>query len=285
MPSDQPSVGDRLRAALRGGVPADSVRAYLRGGSMAYEDYVAAEGLRAELVEAGLDPWIASPAETSQLLCAWNAYALQSIADAFVDAEDRAAGGHARVMPQVTAEQVALLVRDVPAWSGRARRAAADPGYDVAAEVPLPAALPPWVVVEPCPVSHLRAMHSATGSMLDRLEAAIGDLRRVDSDRSGDDAGVLLGMLADLRGRLGFVDNVLAGSGTSAVHESAEATMRDAVSGSFVLGQVTARPRLLRQPSAPPWVAAGQSRQRGYPPPPGYYGHGHHGHHGSHGHH
>lgn len=286
MASERPSLRARLSAALQGGVPATDVRPYVRAGAVAYEDFLEAESLRHELVAAGLDPTTASPAETSQLLCAWNAYALQTLAEAFLDAEDRLAGGQAMTVAQVTAAQVQMLVRDVPVWSGRARRAAADPGYDVAAEVPLPAPMAPWVVVEPCPRSHLEAMRVATVAMVERIEAALADLGRAPGAGGARHVSTLSGMLADVRGRVGAVTGMLAGPATGPVHESAEAAMRSAVAQCFALGQITARPRLLQGPSTPVYGARPAPQWPQQPPPGGpgygyphggYHGHGHHG--------
>lgn len=146
-------------ASLRGEVAAEDVRRTLAVGGGAYDDALAADRLRSDLLAAGVSPFYASPAESSQLLSAWNALALQSLAQAFFDAElataRRLTAGH---LAGITAQQIDLFAGQVPVWSGRARRAALDPGYDVAAEVPLPLDRLPWVAVEPCPDSHLAAM-------------------------------------------------------------------------------------------------------------------------------
>lgn len=275
----RPSFTSRLAASLRGEVPAADVRARLAAGAGAYDDIAAADRLRAELLAAGIDPFTASPAETSQLLCAWNAYALQSLAEAFLEADEASprtfSAGH---VAGVTAEQVELVARDVPAWSGRARRAAADRGYDVAAEVALPVSQLAWVRVEPCPDSHLAAMRRGATAMLDRVEAGLADLQRA----AAEDPRVsrLRGLVADAQGRLAYAAGTPSRGLDPRGHEALEAALRDGVVRCLVLGQLLARPRLLDRPSRaagppppaapPPW---------GAPAPWGWHHGGHHGHH------
>lgn len=287
----RPSLGDRIGASLRGAVPADEVLARLSASGGVYDDYLAADRLRDELVLADIGPTANSPTESSQLLCTWIAYAAVSLAQAFVTAEgiDPAQGGF---LPPVSAEQALLLLGDVPAWSARARRAAQEPGYDVAAEVCLPAPLP-WVVVEPCPRSHLDAMRQAGGVMLERIEAALGDMGRLSST-AAPVLSQLRGMAVDAQSRLQYAAALASAAGSGPVHEGVEKALRDGVTACWLLGQVLARPRLLGVLPPPPSAAPPgyPTRQPGYDaagtrPYGGWtgggFGHGdHHGHHGHH---
>lgn len=277
----------RLRASARGEVPADEVLARLSASGGVYDDYFAADELRAELVRAGIGPDRASPAESGQLLCTWNAYALVSLAKAFVEAEglDPAVGG---TMPAVSAEQALVLLREVPVWSARARRAATEPGYDVAAEVRLPAPLP-WVVVEPCPRSHLAAMREAGRTMLERSDAALAEVERLPPAAAAV-VSQLRGLAVDARARIEYATNLAAAAASGPVHEGVESALRDAVTACWYLGQVLARPRLAGSgiPRVPPMPV------QGFPPGPvpgrgpafgggGYPpAHGHHERHGGH---
>lgn len=277
MADDPPSWLGRIGASLRRDVAvADLGRA--QAGAAGYEAIAAADELRAELAAAGIDAWIASPSETSQLLCAWNAFALQSLADAFIDT-DAGTGAARGFVARVTADQVQVLLREVPLWAGRARRAAADPGYDVAVEVSLPAPFPPWVRVEPCPRSHLAAMVAGGRAMLDRLAAALADLRR---GATGDHRGQvqrLDGLFADLETRLASVALPPARSAPAA-HEAIEWQLRDGVARSYHVGQVLARPLLAAAPYPSP-AARYPSPAAPYPYDTRRQGehHGHGGHH------
>lgn len=280
----KPSLGARIGASVQGKVPADEALALLAAASGVYEDYLAADKLRDELAAAGIGPEQASPAESSQLLCTWVAYASVTLAQAFIDAEriDRARGGF---LPAVSAGQVLVLLRDVPAWSARARRAAQEPGYDVAAELRLPVALP-WIVVEPCPRAHLEAMHAAGRVMYDRVEAALSEVERL-SDPLTPVLGRLRGLTVEAQVRLDYAA-ALFRAGRVTGHEEIESALRDGVSRCWTLGQVLARPRLAAVvPPASPRPADAARPPVPYPrrPPQNGWFEGGHSHHGDHGHH
>lgn len=275
MASARRSLGERVFAGLRGQVSLDELRPQLGAAAGAYDDFLAAEALREELAGNGITLWTASPAETSQLLCAWNAYALRSLADAFIAAETGSSTSESGQLARVTAEQVSLLLADVPIWSARARRAAVDPGYDVAAEAPLPAQLTAWTAVEPCPRSHLEAMHAGTTALLERVEAALSDLERLSTRAEAGSLARLHGLITEVQTRAGAIALVRGAAVRSAAHESTEAVLRDGAAQCFTLGQFLARPRLLDRP--PPRPQRGFPLRRGGDSP---YGHdGHHGHH------
>lgn len=303
MAARKPSLTARLGASIRSEVPAEEVLARLSASGGVYEDYLAADRLRSELALAGIDPARTSPAESSQLLCTWIAYASVSLAQAFLDAEgvDRAHGGF---LSPVSAEQVLLLLREVPLWSARARRAAQQPGYDVAAEVRLPAPLP-WVAVEPCPPSHLAAMRQAGTTMLERIEAALADLQRPPRGASPV-LSQLRGMAVDAQARLEYADSLAVATAPGTMHEDVEQALRAGVSACWALGQLLARPRLAalagpyvtsppygRPPhdpspyghappgpgTPPPWPSATYGPPRYRPDDHGYRNHGHHDHH------
>jgi hypothetical protein len=155
----------RLAAALRGEVAATTVEAYRRAGAAAYQDMMDAEQLRAGLAASGAGLWDAGPGQSSQLLCTWNAFALQTLGDQLVEADYQADPRTAGFLPPVTAEQAAAFLGEVEHWSASARRAASDATYDVTAEIAVPAPLPAWVTVEPCPRAHLTAMLTAARAM------------------------------------------------------------------------------------------------------------------------
>jgi hypothetical protein len=86
----RPGLATRLAAAFHGEVGAATVEAYRRAGAAAYSDQADAERVRSELVLSGRDIWTALPHQASQLLCAWNAFALQTLGDELVEADYRA---------------------------------------------------------------------------------------------------------------------------------------------------------------------------------------------------
>lgn len=293
MPGRRFSLSARLGASLTGNVPADEVQERLAAAAVAYELYLSAEQLRSELAAAGITPATASPAESSQLLCTWNAYALVSLAQAFVDAEGLESGKPG-FLPRVTAQQALTLLSEVALWVARARRAATDPGFDVAAEVALPSPLPPWVIVEPCPRSHALAMQAAGRAMLDRVEAELASLEQMPA--ASAETLRLRGMATQTHSQLQSAAAVLSAARGAQAHEGIEQPLRAAVSECYALGQLLARPLLMRRlpqgqlSALPPLPGPPQ----GYPPPMfpnpprgydrgyGHHGYGHHGDHGDH---
>jgi hypothetical protein len=75
---------------MHGEVGAATIEAYRRAGAAAYSDQADAERVRSELVLSGRSIWTAPLHQASQLLCAWNAFALQTLGDELVEADYRA---------------------------------------------------------------------------------------------------------------------------------------------------------------------------------------------------
>lgn len=105
--------------------------------------------------EKGVTVWSMPPDARSQLLCTWNAYALQTLGESFMDADYAAVPRTVGYLPPVTAEQAARFLGEVEYSSAAAHRGPADPGFDITADQAVPARLPAWAEVEPCPVPHL----------------------------------------------------------------------------------------------------------------------------------
>ena len=239
----------RLAAALRGERPAAVIEAYRRAGAMVYEDLSRAEALRRELAAGGTDAWSVTCGQASQLLCTWNAFVRQLLGDQLVEADYAADSRTVGYLPPVTAEQAAAFLGEVEQWSAFARRAAADPQCDVAAELSLPAALPAWVEVEPCPVAHLQAMRAAGAALRDHAEAAMADLvrttppaeRRTAADR-------LAGMFADADGAMAYAGSLWSPTAPEVVHQRIESSLKRAIEGFALLGQLCAMPTLLDRP-------------------------------------
>lgn len=245
----RPGLMTRLAAAMHGEIAATTIDAYRRAGAVAYQDITDAEQLRANLTESGGGLWAATPAQASRLLCAWNAFALQTLGDELVEADYRADPGTVGYLPPVTAEQAAAFLGEVEHWSARARRAASDATYDVTAEISLPVALPGWVEVEPCPRAHLAAMLAAARAMRGRAEAAMADLLRTPPPEGNQDAVERLrGMAAEADSVTSFGEALWSPSANADVHERVESSLRRGISDYYRLGQLLAVPALLYRP-------------------------------------
>jgi hypothetical protein len=245
----RPGLVTRLAAAMHGEVSATTVEAYRRAGATAYQDILDADQVRADLAASGAGQWGANPTQASQLLCAWNAFALQTLGEELIDADYRADPRTVGFLPPATAEQAAAFLGEVEHWSSRARRAARDPRYDVTAECTLPSPLPSWVKGKPLPQSHLKAMMAAAQAMRGHAEAALADLIRVDPPSGKQDA------VARLRGMAGDADSIAAygealwsPDAGPKVHEQALDSLRRGIYAYFELGQLLAMPALLDRP-------------------------------------
>ena len=236
----------RLAAAMRGEIAATTVEAYRRAGGAAYQDMLDAEQLRADLAAYGGSQWIARSHQASQLLCAWNAFALQTLGDRLVEADYQADPRTAGFLPPVTAEQAAVFLGEVEQWSARARRAASDETYDITAEIAVPAPLPEWVKAEPCPRAHLTAMLAAAGAMRGGAEAALADLFTAPPPRAKANAGSRVkGLAAEADSVVSFGESLWSPDATDEVHEKVENSLQRGIAAYYRLGQLLAMPALL----------------------------------------
>jgi len=153
----RPTLMTRMRATLGGERDAALLEALRLAGRVAYDELMAAEKIR----DSGHSPWSAPPAAGSQNLAAWNAFVLQTLGETFLDADYSANPGTVGFVPPVTYDQAVRWLSAVEAWVSRARQARANPDYDISQELALPAGLPPWAEVEPCPPEHLSALLAA----------------------------------------------------------------------------------------------------------------------------
>ena len=242
----RPGLATRLAAAMHGEVGAATVEAYRRAGAAAYSDQADAERVRSELVLSGHSIWTAPPHQASQLLCAWNAFALQTLGDELVEADYRAGPRTVGYLPKVTAEQAAAFLGEVEHWSARARRAACDQTYDVTTEISVPAPLPGWVKAEPCPRAHLDAMRPAAQAMRGRIEAALDDISKAEPPPDKADApDRLSGMAAEANTAIDFAEALWSPDAGPELHERMEESLRRGIAAYYRLGQLLAAPMLL----------------------------------------
>ncbi len=254
----RPSLRTRLAAALHGEISGETVEAYRRAGKRAYEDVLNADKVRQELLVSGGDLWAAGPAQRSQFVSTWNAFALQTLGDAFVDADDRADPATRGYLPRVTAEQAANFLGQVEHWSSCTRQAAVDPAYDILAREHLPAPLPSWTRADPCPPAHLDAMLSAGRAMRDRLQTAMADFRASAGPANHeDDAAGLAGMAAAADSALDYAASLYSPAARPSVHEPVEASLRRSIEQYYRLGQLLAAPQLLARSDVAAMTVAG----------------------------
>jgi hypothetical protein len=233
---------------MHGEVGAATVEAYRRAGAAAYNDQAEAERVRSELVLSGRSIWTAPLHQASQLLCAWNAFALQTLGDELVEADYRADPRTVGYLPKVTAEQAATFLGEVEHWSARARRAACDETYDITTEISVPAPLPRWVKAAYCPRPHLDAMLAAGRAMRGRAEAALNDLTKAAPPSDQADAPAqLFGLAAEADTAISFAESLWSPEIAPGIHHRAEESLRRGIAAYYRLGQLLAAPMLLER--------------------------------------
>lgn len=230
-------------ARLQGEIPADVVEAYRRAGAEVYALLDDLETLRLEATAAGLDAWSIEPATQAALLCGWNAFALQLVADQLLDADYEANPATVGYLPAVTSEQALAFYGQVPGWLERARRAQSNPGFSLDLAVPAP--LPPWAAAEPCPRVHLAAMRAATAQLRRHATAGMAGFHAALDDetrRATHDA--VHEVLAEAEASANYAERLWAPEIPAAIHEDIERHSKHAVERFYLLGQLVAMPAL-----------------------------------------
>ena len=204
-----------LRSALQGEVSAGELEARRGAGSFAYS--------------------LAEESETDESplfrLCAWNAFALQTIADKLIEADSAADPATEGYVPRSTLGYMSVCVDLVQHWIRQARIAQSDPAARVA---DLPAQLPVWRRDEPTRESELQGLRAAYEALQARVETALTassapELRRVDAEmRSAADYATAIGH---------------PGAGATERGE-ARVYLLEALQHAFTLGQLLALPTL-----------------------------------------
>jgi hypothetical protein len=229
-----------MRAALHGEVSAATLEAYRSAGAAVYGVMTDVDAARK------LDGAAATAGERSRRVAVWNALVPQLLAEALLDADYRADPHTVGFVPPVTADQAGRLFALVEPWLAQAQRAQADPGLDLCAQVALPARLPAWVEVEPCPPTHLTAMIAASGRIAEYAEAALADAtadpalaKRLPTLRQ-------LWAEADTAAR--YAQALLRPGASQELHQAIEDKLHRALELWFLLGQLAADPRLTEHP-------------------------------------
>jgi len=262
-PLPAPRLWTRLAARLSGEVPAAQLEAFRRAGGPVYETYLQAENALTTLAGTGTHPWTAEAGTRSQLLCTWNAFLLQTLAAALLDADYAASPSTVGYLPPVTAQQAWALFEQVEPWLSRARQADHGASYDVGDELALPADLPAWVEVEPCPRAHLDAMLAATQQAHEHLDALLGALLGAGAPpkKYADALDKVQRLGVDAHTASSYAAGLAHPGADTAMHEVIEQHLHRALELQYHVGQLIADPDLIEGYVGP--------RGRGAPSPQG----------------
>lgn len=268
--TQRPGVWARIKAFARGEQDAETLYAYKRAGAPVHDLLDAAERRRFEFAATGVSPFSMQKAVGLELACIWNAFALQTLGDKMLEADEIADPDSVGFVPPVTFEQVQGYYVDVQRWLAHATRAAHDPTFDLPDNT-LPASLPDWSPVEPCPRPHLDAIIAALKAMELHAGAAMNALETNTPEADKGKLGKLRGLFAQAVTQGNYVVGMYAPGASQTLHEEIEERAKKAIEDIYLIGQYLSYPDLLlSQPT--PREKAGKNVKRGTTPLPGQPG-------------
>lgn len=246
-----PTVWGRMYAWLQDEVPATMLEAYRRASLPVFEVMDLAEARRLECATEGLNPWTVPPATRAELLCAWNAFVLQTLGNDILDADYDASPATVGFVPPATARQVMAFYGQVEEWLNRARQAHASPDYRLDVEVPAP--LPLWTIPHPSPREHLAGVLRAMRAVGDHAAAAVAFLpdEAPDVDEHRAQLNRIRQIYASAESKARYALDLHGTGGGREVHERVEPYARDAIELFYTLGQLVADPWLAADPAPP----------------------------------
>jgi hypothetical protein len=252
----QPTLLGRVYAWLQDEVPATVLEAYRRASLPVFEVMDLAEARRLECATEDLNPWTVPPAVRAELLCAWNAFVLQTLGNDILDADYDDSPAAAGYVPPFTVHQVLAFYAQVEEWLTRARQAHANPDFRL--DVQVPAELPPWKTstLEPMPPPLLRGILRAMRSVGEHANAAMAFL---PDNAPGPAQQAQLNRIRQLHAAAeSKARYALELYGTGSIREvraKLEPYAREAIELFYELGQLIADPSLAAGAPPPPLPA------------------------------
>lgn len=217
-----------LRSCMRGEVSTSEIESRRRAGGAAYS--LAEEA--AEL--AGHD-------RGTRLfrLCAWNALALQTIADTMLDVDTRDDPASAGYVPRSTLHYVGACLDLVPIWIRASRIVQSDP----AAQIAVPSSLPKWRFDEPTTLIELHCLRTAYEALQPRLESDLDALAAAQPDSPL--LPRLRRLFAEMTSAADYAGALVRPGASAADRGAVRWRLLDALDNAFLLGQLLAVPTLV----------------------------------------
>jgi hypothetical protein len=241
--TETPSVWTRLVSMLHGEISTNTLEAYRRASLAVFDLLEQAEQERLTAAADGLNPWTMPPAKQAELACSWNAFVLQTLGNAFLDADYRDNPATKGFVPPITADQVLMFYTPVEGWITRAQSAHANPNYKL--DVAVPSAIPEWSEVEPCPNSHLHGMLDAMRAIRDHAQAAMNLIENAEglSKEQEEQRGKIREMFAAASSKARYADEMHRQNPSREVHETIEGYLKTAIEQFYLFGQYVAMPQ------------------------------------------
>jgi len=270
--SSRPSPWQRLVAGLRGEVSAVALEAYRRASLPVHDLMDEVERHRLRHALDGTDAWSVPPAARAEAVCAWNAFVLQSLGDAILDADYQESPATAGFVPRATAAQVTRFYGGVEGWLNLAHQARANPAFrlEPGGTAPLPAWSP-----SPFPRAQLSGLLTAMRSLEGHVAAAVECLSNPEprEDEWRRQRAAILQLHASALTTTRYAEELWGADPADEVRIRAEPHVRRAIEQLHRVGQLAADPhRALIEPlgrgaPAPPPPAGRGSPGAPLPPP------------------
>ena len=256
---NQPTLWNRFCAAMSGEVSADTLEAYRRASLAVYDALDHLEVHRESTKNEGKSAWDMAPATKAEILCTWNAFVLQTLGDRFLDADYQGDMHTVGFVPPVTADQILTFYTPVEGYLNRAGQAHQNPDYKL--DFSVPAQLPEWSGVEPCPNAHLVGMLEAMRAVRDHTQAALTflDASPPKTDEQKKGLNLIRQVQAAATSKARYAEDMMNGNPSRDVHERVEEHVKEAIEGFFLLGQLLAMPELALKLNQPAPVPASQN--------------------------
>jgi hypothetical protein len=217
-----------LRSTLRGEVPTGDLYARRGAGTAAYS--LAEEAACVEGDDRGTCLF---------RVCAWNAFALQTIAETMLDVDAEDDPGTAGYAPPATLRFASDCIDCVPDWIRLARIVQTDPEARVRS---LPATLPPWSNGRPTKRSELHGLRTAYEALSARVQT---DLQKLGATLPTASLAQIRRLCAEMTSSAEYANAIALGKAGAVDRGEARWRLLSALEDAFLLGQLLALPSLV----------------------------------------
>lgn len=244
---------------LHGEVSSDTLESYRRASLSVHDLLHQGDAVRQQAQLEGKTAWTLPKNIQAEMLCAWNAFVLQSLGNEFLDADYRDNPSTKGYVPPITSDQVLAFYAQVEGWLNRAQQAHSNPDYRL--DVQVPADPPAWSDIEPCPNSHLHGMLYAMRSIRDHAATAmsfLGDVTPTDKEQAAQ-YNQIKQVHASATAKARYAEDLHGTDPSPDMHERVEPYIKECIENFYRLGQLVAMPSLALKPevvtkAAPPIV-------------------------------
>jgi hypothetical protein len=231
-----------LIGTIRGELSTSGLDGVRTAGASAYSLAEEAERLR---LEPGWDPWRQDTRTQLFLVCAWNAFALQTTADRLLEADAAADPLTAELVPVETLAFAQDCYAQVMTWVQSARFAQANTAYRVTK--PLPAALPTWPRIEQTRSVHVRALKEAYEAVAPRAEYELGRLVQTAASEHAHELAEMNLLHAQMRTSVELARTLESHAQSHPQLQEARDDLVRALGCAYTLGQLVAMPSLVER--------------------------------------